>query len=189
MKSLALTLFSTLLSLSNANYWEAGPCPPKPPVVTPFEVERVKRFYFKCHEMLPCNIHPLFQYLGNWYAQWETPMPYATEDNTCTGHQYGARGENDINLYIISTLPDGRISDVCGWMEPVDAENPTGDLYIHMGSAVDPGWILDTDYDTFSVTYSCENHPFELTHKKTASIDTRDPNPSQETVSTYHIAH
>ena len=110
-------------------------------------------------------------------------MPYATEDNTCTGYQYGARGENDINLYIISTLPDGRISDVCGWLEPVDAENPTGDLYIHMGSAVDPGWILDTDYDTFSVTYSCENHPLELTHKKTASIDTRDPNPSQETVS------
>ena len=54
-----------------------------------------------------------------------------------------------------------------------------------MGTAVDPGWILDTDYETFSVTYSCENHPFELTHKKTASIDTRDPNPSQETVSIY----
>merc|ERR1712209_206767 len=127
MKTYALALFSTLLSLSNAGYWEAGPCPPKPPVVTPFDTER---------------------YLGNWYAQWETPMPYATEDNTCTGYQYGARGENDINLYIISTLRDGRISDVCGW--------------------------LDTDYDSFSVTYSCENHPLELSHKKTASIDTRD---------------
>jgi len=161
MKTFALALFSTLLSLSNAGYWEAGPCPPKPPVVTPFDTER---------------------YLGNWYAQWETPMPYATEDNTCTGYQYGARGENDINLYIISTLRDGRISDVCGWLEPVDSENPTGDLYIHMGSAVDPGWILDTDYDSFSVTYSCENHPLELSHKKTASIDTRDPNPSQETI-------
>merc|ERR1719414_748941 len=133
MKTFALALFSTLLSLSNAGYWEAGPCPPKPPVVTPFDTER---------------------YLGNWYAQWETPMPYATEDNTCTGYQYGARGESDINLYIISTLPDGRISDVCGWLEPVDSENPSGDLYIHMGSAVDPGWILDTDYDSFSVTYS-----------------------------------
>merc|ERR1712012_1394672 len=136
MKTFALALFSALLSLSNVGYWEAGPCPPKPPVVTPFDTER---------------------YLGDWYAQWETPMPYATEDNTCTGYQYGARGENDINLYIISTLRDGRISDVCGW-------------------------ILDTDYDSFSVTYSCENHPLELSHKKTASIDTRDPNPSQETI-------
>ena len=45
MKTLAITLFSTLLSLSNAGYWEAGPCPPKPPVVTPFEVERVSRLH------------------------------------------------------------------------------------------------------------------------------------------------
>ena len=69
----------------------------------------------------------MFQYLGNWYAQWETPMPYATPDNTCTGYQYGLRDEQNINLYIISTLPDGRISDVCGWMEPVDSANPTGE--------------------------------------------------------------
>ena len=134
---------------------------------------------------------PLFQYLGSWYAQWETPMPYATEDNTCTGYQYGSRsgGENNINLYIISTYPDRSISDVCGWIEPVDPANPTGDLYYHMGSAVDSGWILDTDYDTFSVSYSCENHPLGLTHKKTASIDTRDPNPSQDTVSILDLAY
>ena len=42
MKNLAIALFSTLLAFSNARFWEAGPCPPKPEVVTPFEAERVR---------------------------------------------------------------------------------------------------------------------------------------------------
>merc|ERR1711974_555753 len=63
MKTLAIALFSTLMAFSNASFWEAGPCPPKPEVITPFEVEG---------------------YLGDWYTQWETPMPYGTSENTCT---------------------------------------------------------------------------------------------------------
>ena len=43
MNSLAFALFSTLMVLSNAGYWDAGPCPPKPEVITPFEVERVSK--------------------------------------------------------------------------------------------------------------------------------------------------
>ena len=43
MNFLALALFSTLLAFSNAGYWEAGPCPIKPDVITPFEVERVRK--------------------------------------------------------------------------------------------------------------------------------------------------
>ena len=56
-------------------------------------------------------------------------------------------------------------------------------INLYMGTEPSPSMILDTDYESFAASYSCENHPLELTHKKTASIDTRDPNPSQETVS------
>ena len=42
MNRLGLALFSTLLAFSNASNWEAGPCPPKPEVIAPFEVERVR---------------------------------------------------------------------------------------------------------------------------------------------------
>ena len=45
MKNLAIALFSTLLAFSNASFWEAGPCPAKPEVVTPFEAEKVKNTY------------------------------------------------------------------------------------------------------------------------------------------------
>ena len=55
MKNFAISLFSTLLAFSNASFWEAGPCPPKPEVVTPFEPERVrnncKNQYKFCSEM------------------------------------------------------------------------------------------------------------------------------------------
>ena len=44
MKNLAIALFSTLVAFSGASFWEAGPCPPKPEVVTPFEAEGV-RYY------------------------------------------------------------------------------------------------------------------------------------------------
>ena len=47
MKTFALTIFSSLLALSNAGYWEAGPCPTKPPVVTPFDVERVRSLVYR----------------------------------------------------------------------------------------------------------------------------------------------
>ena len=45
MKNLAIALFSTLVAFSSASYWEAGPCPPKPEVVTDFDTERVRYYY------------------------------------------------------------------------------------------------------------------------------------------------
>merc|ERR1712156_1061239 len=65
MKNLAIALFATLVAFSSASYWEAGPCPAKPEVVTPFEAER---------------------YIGNWYTVYETPMPYTTRENVCHFH-------------------------------------------------------------------------------------------------------
>merc|ERR1712117_529101 len=67
MKNLAIALFLTLVAFSSASYWEAGPCPPKPEVVKPFDAER---------------------YLGNWYTVYETPMPYTTRENVCTMSTY-----------------------------------------------------------------------------------------------------
>merc|ERR1712241_939694 len=155
---LTLALFSTLLAFSNASFWEAGPCPPKPEVVTPFEVEG---------------------YLGDWYTQWETPMPYGTSENTCTRSQYGSLPQG---VNIISTYPVTGLGDVCGWIQPAQPLNPTGDLNLYMGTEPSPGWILDTDYETYAATYSCEENPLDLTHFKNAAITTRDPFASRETI-------
>ena len=51
-----------------------------------------------------------------------------------------------------------------------------------MSSEGSPSMILDTDYESFVTSYSCENHPLELFHHTSAGIETRDPMPSQETI-------
>ena len=46
MNSLSFALCSTFVVLASAAYYEPGPCPPKPPIITPFDVERVKIMIF-----------------------------------------------------------------------------------------------------------------------------------------------
>merc|ERR1712122_453365 len=130
MNNLAIALFSTLVAFSNALFWEAGPCPPKPEVVTPLEPER---------------------YLGDWYSVYETPMPFTTRENTCNRWQYGPlpQGVNNVSVYITTTYPDSEElgSAPCAWMQPVDPMNPTGDTLLYMGEVGSPSWIIDTDYE------------------------------------------
>merc|ERR1712079_225017 len=104
-----------LVAFSNASFWEAGPCPPKPEVVTPFEPEL---------------------YLGDWYTVYETPNPYVTSDNTCSRSQYGTlpQGVNNASVYITSPYPDSGMGEApCAWMQPVTPMNPTGDTLLYMG--------------------------------------------------------
>ena len=111
-------------------------------------------------------------------------MIYVSQDNTCTRSQYGSlpQGVSNISLYIISTYADSGLGDVCGWLQPADPLNPTGDINLYMGTEASPSMILDTDYESFAASYSCEENPLELSHRIFAGIDTRDPIPSQETV-------
>ena len=46
MNPLSFVLFCTCVVLASAAYNEPGPCPPKPPVLTPFDVERVTTMKF-----------------------------------------------------------------------------------------------------------------------------------------------
>merc|ERR1719351_412864 len=57
---------------------------------------------------------------------------------------------------------------------------PTGDVLLYMGEVGAPSWIIDTDYESFAASYSCEEGP--LGHYKTATITTRDPSAPQEAV-------
>merc|ERR1712156_1217870 len=102
MKNLAIALFSTLVAFSSASYWEAGPCPAKPEVVTPFDAER---------------------YLGNWYTVYETPMPYTTRENVCTMSQVGLlpQGMNNMRPTGDMMLYMGEIG-VPSWIIDTDYE-------------------------------------------------------------------
>ena len=117
-------------------------------------------------------------------------MPFGSEDIRCSRSQYGIfeQGVNNISLFLSSNDPDGSYVYVCGWAQPMNPLNPNGDIDLYMGSEATPEWIIDTDYDTFVSTYTCVenslNHPGWVWkyHWQAASIYTREPNPSQETV-------
>merc|ERR1712012_1413596 len=126
---------------------------------------------------------PRARYLGDWYSVYETPMPYTTQENTCNRYQYGPlpQGVNNISLYMTTTRADSSIGEApCAWMQPVTPMNPTGDVLLYMGEVGSPSWIIDTDYEPFSASYSCEEGLFG--HYKNAAIFTRDPSAPQEAV-------
>ena len=115
-------------------------------------------------------------------------MPYTTQENTCNRYQYGPlpQGVNNISLYMTTTRADSSIGEApCAWMQPVTPMNPTGDVLLYMGEVGSPSWIIDTDYETFSASYSCEEGLFG--HYKNAAIFTRDPSAPQEAVSSMEI--
>merc|ERR1712027_102371 len=143
----------TLLAFSNASLWEAGPCPPKPEVVTPLEPER---------------------YLGDWYSVYETPMPYTTQENTCNRYQYGPlpQGVNNISLYMTTTRADSSIGEApCAWMQPVTPMRPTGDVLLYMGEVGAPSWIIDTDYDSFARNGIEMNDWYPIVHTEDCIYD------------------
>ena len=115
-------------------------------------------------------------------------MPYTTSDNTCTRSQIGLlpQGMNNMSVWAISTYPGNELGEApCAWMQPVTPMRPTGDMMLYMGEVGATSWIIDTDYETFEASYSCEEGP--LGHIKNAAISTRDPTAPQEAVSPYHL--
>ena len=62
--------------------------------------------------------------------------------------------------------------------EQADPENAPGDLIVYFYGNPGDYWILDTDYESFSSVYSC-NDDTRIEH---ASILTREIYPSDETV-------
>ena len=111
-------------------------------------------------------------------------MPFTTRENTCNRYQYGplTQGVNNMSVYITSTYPGSGLGEApCAWMQPATPMNPTGDTLLYMSEVGAPSWIIDTDYETFAATFSCEEGP--LGHYKNADIFTRDPSAPQEAVS------
>ena len=94
------------------------------------------------------------------------------------------QGMNNMSVWAISTYPGNELGEApCAWMQPVTPMKPTGDMMLYMGEIGAPSWIIDTDYETFEASYSCEEGP--LGHIKNAAISTRDPTAPQEAVSQY----
>ena len=114
------------------------------------------------------------QYLGDWYTQHTFPP----SSSSCIRAQYGSFDNGTMSVYNIGSGPLGFKTEICGWAEQADPESAPGDLIVYIFGNPGDYWILDTDYESFSSVYSC-NDDTRIEH---ASILTREIYPSDETV-------
>ncbi len=89
-----------------------------------------------------------------------------------------------ISVYNSGWMANGVFDEVCGRASQADPENNPGDLLVEF--PVSPGagnyWLLDTDYESFAVVYSCSEGNFFTNGQELGWLMTRDPNPDQATV-------
>ena len=67
-------------------------------------------------------------------------------------------------------------------LEQADPENAPGDLVVYLFGHPADYWILDTDYESFSSVYSCNDGQSGDSQFEHATILTREIYPSVETV-------
>merc|ERR1712241_442138 len=129
-------------------------------------------------------------YLGDWYTY---ASNYSPEGITCQRAQYGDTilPDGTISVQNTVTYADGSFDEICGC--GTKSATP-GELCItfepgSVNGCADAGadcfenppyWVLDTDYESYTVTYNCVQI-LEL-REETAFILTRDPNPAPEVI-------
>jgi len=130
-------------------------CPPKPPTVETFDVEA---------------------YLGLWYEQKRIPASFQV-DTTCVRAEYGINDEGVVTVHNTATNADGSFDEIYGTATVPDPEHP-GELLVDFPTSPVKGeyWVLDTDYENYTIIYSCVDYVFGLIHFEFAWILTRETN-------------
>ena len=123
------------------------------------------------------------QYLGDWYTQYTLPAAFSPEGlSTCSRAQYGSFENGTISVYNIGSGPLEYLhTEICGWAEQADPENAPGDLIVYFYGNPGDYWILDTDFESFSSVYNCNDGPGD-TRFELGYILTREIYPADETV-------
>ncbi|KAM8838471.1 apolipoprotein D-like [Synchiropus picturatus] len=152
--ALWLTLLSVLAT--GAQVFMPGPCP-DPDVQRDFDVA---------------------QYLGTWYGV--RRLPHSFQKGQCSTATYSFQSPGVIAVRNEGLLDDGSVSTIAGSAFAEDPSEPAKLLVSFHGVATPPSpyWVLSTDYDGFSVVYSCKE--VGGGHRDSAWIMSRRPTlPSQ----------
>ncbi|XP_023334392.1 apolipoprotein D [Eurytemora carolleeae] len=130
-------------------------CPPKPPTVSTLDAAA---------------------YLGKWYEQKRIPASFQL-NTRCVRAEYGLNDEGVITVHNTATKQDGSFDEIFGTATVPDPNHP-GELKVHFPESPVDGdyWILDTDYENYSIVYSCVDYIFGLIHFEFAWILARDTN-------------
>ncbi|KAM7344100.1 apolipoprotein D-like [Cochliomyia hominivorax] len=158
----SLTILSTLLVLGSAQVFSEGACPSNLKIVEDFSVDK---------------------YLGKWFEYAKYPV-YFESNGKCINAQYSLSDKaNVVNVKNSLVYENNNMySDILGTASVV----ANGKLLVKFTvspviSVSSNYWILDTDYENYSVVYSCVPVTDEL-HSTIVWILTREALPEPDII-------
>lgn len=114
--------------------------------------------------------------MGDWYEQKRIPASFQL-NTRCVKATYGVNDEGLVTVHNVATNQDGSFEEVFGTAYVPDPAHP-GELLVDFPQSPVDGdyWILDTDYENFSIVYSCVDYIFGLIHFEFAWVLAREQN-------------
>uniref|UniRef100_A0A3Q4BXK7 Apolipoprotein D n=1 Tax=Mola mola TaxID=94237 RepID=A0A3Q4BXK7_MOLML len=122
------------------------------------------------------------RYLGTWYDIQK--LPHSFQKGQCATATYSLKSPGVVGV-LNRELDDGTIDSISGTAIAKDPSEPAKlDVSFFENSPPAPYWILSTDYDNYSLVYSCSD--FGILHTEFAWIMSRQPTLAEETIEELH---
>jgi len=125
-----------------------------------------------CPKVATIDGFDLDRYLGHWYEQARFSAIFEA-GQVCANANYSIKDDGHIKIYNYGQDKSGKTVEATGDAYIPD-KNDAGKLKLRFSSSAPYGdyWIVDTDYDNYTLIYSCTD--FIVTHLELAWVLTRD---------------
>uniref|UniRef100_A0A3B5AFI3 Apolipoprotein D n=1 Tax=Stegastes partitus TaxID=144197 RepID=A0A3B5AFI3_9TELE len=119
------------------------------------------------------------KYLGTWYEI--EKLPHTFQKGECSTATYSLKSPGVVGVLNRELLADGTINTISGSAVSKSSSEPAKLLVSFFeNSPPAPYWVLSTDYDSYSLVYSCTD--LGVLHVEFAWIMSRQPTLPQETI-------
>ena len=117
------------------------------------------RTWGKCPDVdLMANFDPS-QYTGTWYEIYRDAATPFEKDQDCVTATYGEYSDTAVTVYNRASYSSGKVNDISGIASCHGAKCKVKfNWFIPSGNY----WVVDTDYTSYSVVYSCNSYFFGL---------------------------
>lgn len=133
----------------------------------------------RCPQPAVQNNFDAARYLGTWFEIQK--LPHSFQKGECSTATYSLKSPGVVGVLNRELLADGTINTISGSAQAKDPSEPAKLLVSFFeNSPPSPYWILSTDYDSYTLVYSCTD--LGLIHVDFAWIMSRDPTLPQDTL-------
>ncbi|XP_049814289.1 uncharacterized protein LOC126260887 [Schistocerca nitens] len=107
------------------------------------------------------------EYLGVWYEIARFGLAPFEAGAQCVTAEYSLAGDNNVTVHNrMYNTSAGAFNDISGWAEFDDPNSGEAKLTVHFpGIPVEaPYWVLDTDYESYSIVWACREPTSETSN-------------------------